>query len=73
MLSRMLHFNPNKRITVEEALAHPFLADRRDPSKEYVARTPMSAALESVGESTEHLYENVIHFILKACKPLLSL
>jgi hypothetical protein len=32
----MLQFNPNKRISVEEALEHPFLADFRDVSREIV-------------------------------------
>lgn len=64
LLHRMLHFNPNKRITVEEALAHPFLAEKRDFSREVSAPSPMSAAIESVGESTGHLYENVAHEVM---------
>jgi len=59
LLERMLHFNPNKRITVAEALEHPFLATKRQPAKEAVASSPMSARIESIGESTEHLLENV--------------
>lgn len=34
LLDRMLTFNPNKRITVEEALAHPYLEQYYDPSDE---------------------------------------
>lgn len=30
----MLTFNPNKRITVEEALAHPYLEQYYDPTDE---------------------------------------
>jgi mitogen-activated protein kinase 1/3 len=30
----MLTFNPNNRITVEEALAHPYLAQYYDPDDE---------------------------------------
>lgn len=30
----MLTFNPNKRITVEESLAHPYLEQYYDPSDE---------------------------------------
>ena len=59
LLGRMLHFNPNKRITVAEALEHPFLASKRQPAKEAAAESPMSARIESIGESTEHLLENV--------------
>lgn len=34
LLDRMLTFNPNKRITVEEALAHPYLEQYYDPTDE---------------------------------------
>ena len=34
LLDKMLTFNPHKRITVEEALAHPYLDQYYDPSDE---------------------------------------
>lgn len=34
LLGRMLTFNPHKRITVEEALAHPYLEQYYDPADE---------------------------------------
>ena len=34
LLDRMLTFNPNKRISVEEALAHPYLEQYYDPADE---------------------------------------
>lgn len=34
LLHRMLTFNPNNRITVEEALAHPYLEQYYDPTDE---------------------------------------
>lgn len=34
LLGRMLTFNPNKRISVEEALAHPYLEQYYDPTDE---------------------------------------
>jgi len=34
LLSRMLAFNPEKRIPVQDALAHPYLAALHDPSEE---------------------------------------
>ena len=34
LLGRMLAFDPNDRITVDEALAHPYLARYHDPSNE---------------------------------------
>uniref|UniRef100_I3LXI1 mitogen-activated protein kinase n=1 Tax=Ictidomys tridecemlineatus TaxID=43179 RepID=I3LXI1_ICTTR len=41
LLDRMLTFNPNKRITVEEALAHPYLEQYYDPTDE--VRQPPAA------------------------------
>ena len=34
LLERMLQFNPTKRITVEDALAHPYLAQLHNPAVE---------------------------------------
>ena len=34
LLDKMLTFNPNKRITVEQALAHPYLEQYYDPTDE---------------------------------------
>lgn len=42
----MLAFNPNKRIGVEEALAHPYLEQYYDPSDEPVAEEPFTIAEE---------------------------
>ncbi|VDK87243.1 unnamed protein product [Dibothriocephalus latus] len=40
LLDRMLAFNPSTRITVEEALQHPYLASFYDPKDEPVADRP---------------------------------
>ena len=37
LLEKMLMFDPRKRITAAEALAHPYLAPYHDPSDEPVA------------------------------------
>lgn len=42
LLSRMLVFHPEKRISVEEALAHPWLAALHDESDEPVAEVPFT-------------------------------
>ena len=39
LLDKMLTFNPHKRITVEEALAHPYLEQYFDPADEVASRT----------------------------------
>ncbi|EDQ87061.1 uncharacterized protein MONBRDRAFT_27550 [Monosiga brevicollis MX1] len=46
LLDRMLTFNPDRRITVEEALAHPFLSQYYDPTDEPVAEKPFRFEME---------------------------
>uniref|UniRef100_A0A672YPG8 Mitogen-activated protein kinase n=1 Tax=Sphaeramia orbicularis TaxID=375764 RepID=A0A672YPG8_9TELE len=46
LLGRMLTFNPIKRITVEEALAHPYLEQYYDPTDEPVAEEPFTFSME---------------------------
>ena len=36
LLTQLLHFNPSKRLTVQQALAHPYLAIVRDQAEETV-------------------------------------
>lgn len=47
LLHRLLLFNPSKRITVEAALAHPYLASLHDPSDEPLAQAPFSFEFEN--------------------------
>ncbi|ODV82026.1 mitogen-activated protein kinase [Suhomyces tanzawaensis NRRL Y-17324] len=42
LLKRLLTFDPEKRITVDQALAHPYLKNYHDPNDEPIT-TPMSA------------------------------
>ena len=44
LLDKMLTFNPHKRISVEQALAHPYLEQYYDPEDE------VGPSLESEGE-----------------------
>ncbi len=37
LMEKMLQFNPERRITVEQALAHPYLAQMHDPASELSA------------------------------------
>uniref|UniRef100_A0A8D0GZR2 Mitogen-activated protein kinase n=1 Tax=Sphenodon punctatus TaxID=8508 RepID=A0A8D0GZR2_SPHPU len=46
LLDKMLTFNPNRRITVEESLAHPYLEQYYDPSDEPVAEEPFTFDME---------------------------
>ena len=55
LLRHMVHMNPNKRCTVEEALAHPYLADIRCVDEESVATEPIDMAFDSEELSLEQL------------------
>jgi mitogen-activated protein kinase 1/3 len=46
LLEKMLTFNPHKRITIEEALAHPYLEQYYDPNDEPVCEEPFTSEME---------------------------
>jgi hypothetical protein len=62
----MLQFNPAKRISVDDALRHPFLASQfsEDQLLEAQCAKPMSLEIESIGEDPDHLFDNVTDRIL---------
>uniref|UniRef100_A0A3P8WSL7 Mitogen-activated protein kinase n=1 Tax=Cynoglossus semilaevis TaxID=244447 RepID=A0A3P8WSL7_CYNSE len=57
LLGRMLTFNPIKRISVEEALAHPYLEQYYDPTDEPVAEEPFTFSMELDDLPKERLKE----------------
>uniref|UniRef100_A0A8C5DYI8 Mitogen-activated protein kinase n=1 Tax=Gouania willdenowi TaxID=441366 RepID=A0A8C5DYI8_GOUWI len=57
LLDRMLTFNPSKRISVEEALAHPYLEQYYDPTDEPVAEEPFTFSMELDDLPKERLKE----------------
>jgi mitogen-activated protein kinase 15 len=64
-LKKCLEFNPNKRMSVEEALKHPFVAQFRDPEREYRATAPIIMPISdqkklSVREYREAIYADII-------------
>ena len=64
LLERMLTFNPNKRITVTEALQHPYLSQYYDPEDEPVASEPFDFHME-LGESKNSYNIRAVDLILK--------
>jgi len=63
LLNKMLTFNPHKRISLEEALEHPFLKDLHEPEEEIVCDEPFTYNLEEkvpTSEIKKILYEDVI-------------
>jgi len=62
LLSKMLQFDPEHRITVEETLEHPYLKGVRDPSREVVAPVPIRDCEEGRMDKAElkrRAYEEV--------------
>ncbi|KAL0218988.1 hypothetical protein P9112_004641 [Eukaryota sp. TZLM1-RC] len=66
LLEKMLQFDPANRITVDEALAHPYLKLLHDPQDEPVAESPFSCPWETEQLSTAEIkaliYEEIRHF-----------
>mmetsp|Transcript_26828 Transcript_26828/g.43816 ORF Transcript_26828/g.43816 Transcript_26828/m.43816 type:complete len:375 (+) Transcript_26828:122-1246(+) len=59
LLEKMLVFNPKKRITVEEALEHPYLESLHDPSDEPIAHAIFNFDFER-GPLTKELLKDMI-------------
>jgi mitogen-activated protein kinase 1/3 len=59
LLEQLLTFNPNKRLSVEDALAHPYLEQYYDPSDEPVASEPFTFETELDDLPKEKLKEMI--------------
>ncbi|XP_065669565.1 extracellular signal-regulated kinase 2 isoform X2 [Hydra vulgaris] len=65
LLNKLLQFNPDKRITAEEALSHPYLSKFHNPSQEleltYDVVPPVDDDVQlSVAEYRTKLYESIL-------------
>lgn len=69
LLEKMLKFTCSERITIDDALAHPFFAGIRKVELEIEAPDPLSNDIENIEEDDKHLYDSVIgdllHFEMK--------
>nr|CCA18023.1 mitogenactivated protein kinase putative [Albugo laibachii Nc14] len=66
LLEKMLVFDPRKRITIEQALEHPYLSSLRDKNLEKTSATPFDFAFEDCDltriKLQELIFEDVCHF-----------
>ena len=53
LLERLLAFDPAERITVEEALEHPYLAIWHDPNDEPECPTPFDFSFEHINDMAQ--------------------
>lgn len=65
LLSKMLIFNPEKRISVEQALEHPFMESMHDPEDEPSCTPTFDFSFEEQAENgslKEMIYETIVDF-----------
>ena len=55
LLEKMLVFHPKKRITIEEALKHPYMASLHNEEDEPVSDRPFNFSFENVAVTKEEL------------------
>jgi len=65
ILKQMLQFNPNKRLTAEEALEHPYVAQFHNPAEEPSCEKEIKIAIDddkkfTIEDYRTHLYNNIV-------------
>jgi len=63
-MKRCLMFDPNDRMTIEEALSHPYVAEFRNEATEYVLPEPIKLRIDdndklSIKEYRDALYKEI--------------
>lgn len=64
LLDKVLVFNPQRRCSVDEALAHPYLASLHDPKEEPVAREPFVFEFEHMDLTKDDLKRYIFQEIV---------
>ena len=66
MLKKLLVFNPHKRITAKEALAHPYVAAFHNEAQEREAKGPVHEVIPDNDKKSTSVYrERLYHEITK--------
>jgi len=73
LMEKMMVFNPKKRYTIDQALAHPYLKNMRDPNNEKVCKEPFTFAFDNVKtiskDKLRELMWEEIRYFHKELKP----
>lgn len=64
LLKSLMHFNPNKRLTAEDALKHPYVAQFHNPDDEPICKRKINITMDdnhkfSIREYREKLYSDI--------------
>lgn len=68
LVKKMLTFNPNMRLTVEECLAHPYFEDLHNPDDEPLAKKPFDWTIDDFEPTAPRLRELMHKEALKYVK-----
>lgn len=55
LLSKMLHFNPNKRYTIEQCISHPYFETLHNPEEEPISDNPFDWRFDDIELTKENL------------------
>lgn len=65
LLSKLLQFNPEKRLTIEQAISHPYLAQFHNPAEEPVLSSPIAISIDDnkrlkISDYRKYLYRKIV-------------
>ena len=64
LLLKLLQFNPKKRLTAEEALEHPYVADFHNPEEEITCDHKIEIPLDDDNKFTKDEYRKKLYDIV---------
>jgi serine/threonine protein kinase len=68
LLNKLLQFNPEKRITAEDALKHPYFADLHDPKEVILCPTKFDFSFEDKLDSSNSIKVECYNTIVSYCR-----
>ena len=76
-LSKLLTFNPDKRMTVEDALSHPYMSEFHNPNEEITCEKKVTIPIDdslkfSLDEYRAKLYDEILKRKMEIRKRLIE-